>query len=260
MSPLLKSGLFWFLAMLGFACITRGAEFDHTHALFGQVLKRFVKDGRVDYTALKAAPQLLNSYLDRLAAVSPGDFKKWPEPQQLAFLINLYNATTLRLIIEHYPIKSIKKVGGLFSGPWDQEIVRLFGKPATLEHVEHEILRRNYREPRIHFALVCAAVGCPNLKAEPYVAARLDQQLDAQGTEFLGASQKNRVEIKTRTVYLSPIFKWFAEDFEAKSGSVLKFVQPYFPEEVRLELAKGGFRIRYTDYDWSLNDIASARR
>ena len=234
----------------------RAAEFDHTHALFDRVLKQHVKNALVNYAALKANPEELNRYLDQVAAVPERDFQRWTEMQQIAFLLNAYNAHTLRLIIDHYPVTSIKKIGGLFSGPWNLEIVRLFGQTTMLGYVEHQMLRKHYREPRIHFAMVCAALGCPSLRAEAYRADRLDEQLDDQARQFLAATPKNRIDASARVVHLSPIFKWFSDDFEKQSGSVLKFIQPYLPEPARAAVARGGFKISYTDYDWTLNDSA----
>lgn len=232
-------------------------DFDHSHTLFENVLKLHVRDGRVDYAALKSTPRELEAYLNQMASVPNSEFKRWSEPEQIAFLLNAYNANTLKLIIDHYPVASIKKIGGFFSGPWDQEIVRLFGRTTTLKALEHGVLRKNYREPRIHFAMVCAALGCPLLRSEAYRAADLGEQLDDQARAFLAINYKNRVDAGERVVYLSPIFEWFAEDFEKKSGTVLDFVRRFFPKAVQTELAKGSFRIRYTDYDWSLNDATS---
>ena len=248
------------LPLLGGFTLAQATAFDHSHAPFDKVLQRFLHHGLVDYAGLKSDPRDLAVYLDQLAAVSQAEFQKWTEPQQLAFLINLYNATTLQLILDHYPTTSIKKIGNVVRGPWDQPIVRLFGETTTLDRVEHKILRKNYAEPRVHFALVCAALGCPVLREETYTAEKLDRQLTDQGRRFLGNAQKNRVDAKARVVYLSPIFKWFSEDFEKKSGSVLKFVQLYFPPEAQAALEQGSFKIRYTDYDWSLNDTAAARK
>ena len=229
------------------------AEFDQTHALFTGVLTNFVKDALVNYTALKAHPQDLNRYLDQIDAVSKTEFKKWSEPQQIAFLSNAYNAYTLRLIIDHYPLKSIKDIGSIFSGPWDQPVVKLFGETIDLKTVEHKILRKEYAEPRVHFVLVCAARGCPPLRREAYVGARLEEQLVDQAKQFLATREKNRVEASERTVYLSPIFKWYGSDFEKKSGSVLGALKPYWPSKSGAAVYED-FKIRYTDYDWSLNE------
>ncbi len=229
----------------------QAAEFDQSHSPFDAVLKRYVKNARVDYAALKAHPQDLDRYLNQVAAVTKAEFKKWSEAEQVAFLSNAYNAYTLRLIIDHYPLKSIKAIGGFLSGPWDQPIVHLFGETTTLNAVEHKILRKDYSEPRIHFALVCAAKGCPPLRSEAYLADRLNEQLDDQAKQFLATPNKNRVEAGERVVYLSPIFKWYGGDFEKKSGSVLAALQPCWTGKAT---ATDGFKIRYTDYDWTLND------
>lgn len=249
--------LFAFLSGI-FLQTAHAAEFDHSHALFDQVLKRFVSNGLVDYAALKAGLANLDEYLAVLEAVTEADFKQWTPPQQIAYLTNHYNARTLKLIVDSYPVKSIKNIGNVLKGPWDQPVVKLFGKPSTLNTIEHKILRKNYNEPRLHFALVCAARGCPPLRSEAYTADRLDAQLEDQGRVFLGAPQKNSVNAKDKTVNLSPIFKWFQEDFVKKSGSVLSFVQPYFLPESAAELAKGNYKVQYTFYDWSLNDSKNA--
>ncbi|OGR88885.1 MAG: hypothetical protein A2992_09425 [Elusimicrobia bacterium RIFCSPLOWO2_01_FULL_59_12] len=227
---------------------------------FFSVLKEVVKEERVDYSALKARPADLRVFLDLAAAMTEADFRSWPESKQIAFLINLYNARTLLLIIDHYPIASIKKIGNLLKGPWDQPVVRLFGQTMTLGHLEHEILRKRYNEPRIHFALVCAAKGCPPLRAEPYAADALDRQLDDQGRRFMRDSAKNRLDRNAGVLYLSPIFDWFKNDFTGKSESLQAFVAPYLSAADASFLTKNTVKIRFTDYDWSLNDRAGAAR
>jgi len=233
-----------------------GADFDQTYALYSRVLTTFVKAERVNYAALRTHREDLDRYLEDVASVRKTKFRPWSEAQQIAFLCNAYNACTLRLIIDHYPVKSIKDIGTVLNGPWDQPVVKIFGETTTLNKLEHEVLRKDYAEPRLHFALVCAAKSCPPLRTEAYVGARLDEQLDDQARRFLATPAKNRVEAAERTVYLSPIFKWYAGDFEHKSGSVLAMLKPYWPESARAELVKGEFKIRYTEYDWSLNDAS----
>lgn len=234
-----------------FASRAAAAEFDQSHALFDAVLKQRVKNSRVDYAGLRAHPEDLNRYLGQVAAVSKAEFKKWSEPQQIAFLSNAYNAYTLKLITDHYPLKSIKDIGSFISGPWDQPVVKLFGETMDLNTVEHKILRVDYAEPRLHFVLVCAAKGCPPLRSEAYVGARLEEQLVDQAKVFLAESAKNRIAASERVVYLSPIFKWYGGDFEKKSGSVLAALKLYWPGKAT---DTDGFKIRYTDYDWSLNE------
>lgn len=235
-----------------FASRAAAAEFDQSHALFDAVLKQHVKNARVDYAALKSHPQDLNRYLGQVAAVSKAEFKKWTESEQIAFLSNAYNAYTLKLIVDHYPLKSIKDIGSFLNGPWDQPVVKLFGETLDLNTVEHKILRKDYTEPRLHFVLVCAAKGCPPLRGEAYVGTRLEEQLVDQARQFLAESTKNRIATSERAVYLSPIFKWYGSDFEKKSGSVLTALKPYWPSKP--VAGYEDFKIRYTDYEWSLNE------
>jgi hypothetical protein len=230
------------------------ADFDPSHALFGKVLESYVRAGKIDYAGLQRDPGDLKAYLDQLASVSSNEFKTWSEPEQLAFLVNLYNAATLQLIIEHYPVETIRDIGSLWKGPWKQAFVRLFGEEVTLDHIEHDLIRKDYDEPRIHFALVCAARSCPPLRSEPYLPARLEEQFEEQGRVFLNAPSKNRVDVEERTVLLSKIFKWFSKDFEDQAGSILAFVRPYFPEETARRMKEEAFEVEYLDYDWSLND------
>lgn len=227
--------------------------FDHKHAGFTAALSQHVKNERVNYASLKSSPAALNAYLDTLASVPEKEFKGWSSDQRLAFLINLYNAATLKLVTDHYPLKSIKDIGNFLKGPFDQPVVHLFGRTVTLNHVEHDIIRAKYGEPRAHFALVCASVGCPPLRAEAYDAAGLDAQLDEQGRVFLATASKNRLDAKAGVLHLSPIFKWFKKDFADKSGSVEKFVAPFFNEADRRAILSGSLVLEYTDYDWSLN-------
>jgi len=226
--------------------------FDHEHTDFTSVLGAVVSDKRIDYAALKKDPVGLDAYLKTLAAVSESGFQSWSKDEQLAYLINLYNAATIKLVVDHYPVKSIKDIGGLFSGPWKQEVVDLFGEKVTLDHIEHGIVRVNYTEPRAHFGLVCASIGCPPLRAGAFSATKLGAQLDEQGRVFFAEKTKNRVE--GGVLYLSPIFDWFAGDFTKKGGTIEAFVAPYFSDEVdRRAVAAGGLKVKFTDYDWSLN-------
>jgi hypothetical protein len=240
---------------LNIALPTTAAEPPFRHDTFGRVLRDGVKEAQVDYAWLKARPADLDAYLDQVAAVRPEAFARWPEPERLALLINLYNAQTLRLMVDHYPIASIKKIGFLPGSAWKRKVVRWGGRVISLDDLEHGILRKEYQEPRIHFALVCAARGCPPLREEPFVPDRLDEQLQDQGRRFLSETDKNRVEASTGTLWLSPIFEWFADDFTKGGTSLVEYVKPMLPEEARKALATMDEpRIRFTDYDWSLND------
>mgnify|MGYP001611975455 CR=1 FL=1 len=242
------------VALIAVTAHAAGA-FDHTHARFARVLDAAVKEARVDYAKLKAAPAELDGYLKDVAAVPAAEFARWGEADRLALLLNLYNAQTLRLITDRYPLPSIRSIGVLPGAAWRERIVRQGGQILTLSHLENKIIRVDYREPRIHFALVCAAAGCPPLRSEPYVGVRLNEQLDDQTRRFLASSEKNRFDVATSTLHLSPIFKWYEQDFIAPAGSLAAYVKPFLPEAQRDALADPAkVKMRYTDYDWALND------
>ncbi|MBL7648813.1 MAG: DUF547 domain-containing protein [Candidatus Hydrogenedentes bacterium] len=237
--------------------LAAGGNFDQSHAALDSILKARVSQGLVDYKGLQADRAPLDAYLAQAGAVPMAEFQQWTREEQLALLINVYNAATLQLIIDGYPVDSIKSLGGLVKSPWSREIVQLFGKKISLDTLEHKIIRKNYQEPRIHFAVVCAAMGCPPLRAEAYTGARLEEQLDAQTREFLTTPAKNRVDAEKKTLWLSPIFKWYGDDFETTSKSLAAFVAPYIGAAEGANL--DDFAIEYTDYDWSLNEQGKAR-
>jgi hypothetical protein len=254
-------------ALLLAAAGAGAAQFDHTHAAYDALLKQFVADGRVDYQGLKSDRSVLDHYLDSIAGISKATFSAWTESDQLAFLINLYNAATLKLIVDHYPIKSIKDIGSFFKGPWDQPVVRLFGETITLDNLEHDIIRKDYSEPRIHLALVCAAKGCPPLRSEAYVAGRLDDQLDDQSRQFLASPAGLRIDRGGQVVYFSSIFKWYGKDFidrfspatglsglDKTERAVAHFSSGYLFAADGDYLKSGVYSVKYLDYDWSLNN------
>jgi len=249
------------------ADVVSAQAFDQTYDSYDKVLKAYVTDGRVNYSGLKKAPNVLDPYLDSAAGVPEEQFNSWTEFQRLAFLINLYNAATLKLILDHYPVKSIKDIGSFFKGPWDQPVVRVFGKSVTLNHLEHDILRKLYSEPRIHMVLVCAAKGCPPLRSEAYLAEKLDEQLDDQSRRYLVSPAGLSIDREKKGVYFSSIFKWYGEDFIARYApatgftgldkterAVANFCSPYLTAADSNFLAVGGYSVKYLDYDWSLNE------
>jgi hypothetical protein len=229
------------------------AVFDHS--AFDALLRAHVERGLVDYDAFQAAPGFPR-YLDQLAGADPAAL---PERERLAFWINAYNAYTIHLINTHRERASIRNInttlGLKLPGPWKKEIVRAGGRTYHLDHVEHEIIRKQFREPRIHFALVCAAQGCPPLRTEAYAGARLEAQLDDQARAFLLRSPAhNRVDLATRTVYLSPLFDWDQDDFGGCKAAVGRYVAAFLPAgPARDLLLSGDFALKHTDYDWSLN-------
>lgn len=237
-----------------------------------------MKDGQVDYRALKADRELLDRYVISLGDVEPEAYDSWSEREKIAFWLNAYNAVTLKVVIDHYPIeKKLLPQGLIFPlnsiqqipGQWKGITHRVLGEERTLDEIEHQILRKRFNEPRIHMALVCAARGCPPLRPEPYVAGRLDAQLNDQTRRFLSNPLKFQVDWEEGIVELSPIFKWFGEDFLRGFGpppeetfgprsdterAVLAFVAGYMGPEKRQFLRQGNYRIRYLGYDWSLNE------
>ena len=212
--------------------------YDHRHASYEALLKKHVSKGLVDYKGLKTDAATLDSYIQTLAAVTKSEFKTWSRDERLAFLINLYNAITLDVILDHHPLKSIKDING-GSGPWKDKLVPLLGKTTSLDALENEVIRPDFKEPRIHFALVCAAVGCPPLRPGAFTAESLDAQLADQTKALLTQSSKNRRD--GDTLYLSSIFDWYGKDFP---GGRATWVAPWLGE---------GSRVKFTEYDWSLN-------
>jgi hypothetical protein len=222
------------LAAPGIACADECPTIDHTHGEWSAFLQRWVSDGLVDYAALQGDERApLETYLKKLSATCAIDYEKWSREQRLAFWINAYNAFTVQLIADNYPISSIRKIGWLPAAAFRRKFIPmpgLKGGVISLNEIEHETLRANFREPRIHFALVCASLGCPTLRNEPYRAVE-------------------------NTLYLSPIFDWFQADFEVVDGSVPAYVARYLEDP---GISKSGLSIEYTKYDWSLNDRISS--
>lgn len=233
------------------------ANFDHTHQAWTSILRQYVHDGQVEYTELKGlGRQDLVGYLHLLESVSLADYEKWSREQKLAFWINAYNAYTIKLILDNFPVKSIRSIGLLPLAGFRRTFIpmdRLRGRTLSLDDIEHQILRKELREPRVHFAIVCASKSCPVLRSEAYRAAELERQLDDAAQTFIRDSTRNRFNPSTRTLYLSSIFKWFGEDFDRAAGSVTAFVSRYAGQPVQSALREGRLRVEYLDYDWSLN-------
>lgn len=249
-----------FIAILGFLTSPDILGFDQSHNAFDKILKQYVvvngPQSAVRYGEIKKNPAQLNSYITELEAVTADEFSGWSEPQQIAFLINAYNALTIQLILTKYPdLKSIKDLGGFFTGPWKVKFFTLFGEKHHLDYIEHELLRVNYTEPRIHFALVCASIGCPPLITEAYTGDRLDEQLNRSMISFLRDPERNRYDKADKTLYLSSIFKWFSEDFTKVNSSVEAFVAPWITDDKTEQDLITGKKVdlEYLDYDWSLN-------
>ena len=188
---------------------------------YGMVLRSYVNaDGLVNYTALQTNAQPLTDFVTKLGAVSPSSYESWSNPDQIAFLINAYNAITLQSIISQQPLKgSIKDIFGV----WNFNKHSVMGKSITLDTIEHGILRKDFQEPRIHAALVCAAISCPTLRQEPYIGEKLDAQLEDQVRQWLASPHGLKIDRAQNQVAISAIFKWFGEDWQAKYNSSDKF-------------------------------------
>ncbi len=251
--------------------------FDHQHQMLDQVLSDVVqlspdkKQTRVDYELLNKQPEQLNQYLAVLSSVKQSEYKLWTDDEQLSFLINAYNGFTLQLINHNYEkfqsgkVESIKDLGSFFSSPWKQSFFTLLEGKHSLDDIEHDMIRVWFKSPRIHAALVCAAVSCPPLRNQAFVADKLNQQLDDQMRQFLSDDQRNTINLSDNHVNLSSIFKWYGEDFEkGQQGftSLKDLIQLYQvdmaddPQQLTW-LQKQKFSIRYLDYDWRLNDIST---
>jgi hypothetical protein len=223
-----------------------GATVDHT--LYAELLNNYVKSGFVDYQGLKDEEAKLDRYLKVLEET---DTKKLPRNEQFAFYIDAYNAWTIKLILSAYPeIKSIKDLGSLFKSPWKKKIAHIDGDVITLDNIEHDILRPRFKDPRIHFAVNCASKSCPPLRSEPFQGDVLDRQLTEMTEAFFNDPARNRLE--GNTLYVSNIFKWYSEDF---NDDIVGFFMKYARGELKVQLKKHQkeIKVKYLDYDWSLN-------
>jgi len=222
------------------------AAVDHT--LYADLLTKYNRNGQVDYAGFKKDEARLDDYLERLAKIDP---KSLSRDEQFAYYANAYNAWTIKLILTGYPgVESIKDLGSLFKSPWKKKFVKLDGEVITLDHIEHNILRPQFKDPRVHMAVNCASKGCPPLWSEPFTGSRLNEQLHAATRNFINNPGFNRME--GNTLYVSKIFKWFSEDFD---DDVIGFVEKYAEGELKRSITanRSNLEVEYLDYDWSLN-------
>ena len=259
-----------FLVSLFFSGSLLAQGFDHSHAAWDTLLKKYVvpvsggNASQVRYAEFARDRAALKRYLDALSGVGEAEFRAWSKPRQMAFLINAYNAFTVELILANYPVKSIKGIGSdLFENRWKRKFFRLLGRDASLDQIEHGMLRKpgSYDEPRVHFAVNCASIGCPMLREEAYTAAALEAQLEQQAVRFLSDRSRNRVRARGR-LEVSSIFDWFGEDWSSGYRGI-KSLEQYFAGYARLLsddaahqrlVAEGKAPISYLEYDWTLND------
>lgn len=221
-----------------------------SHDLWDKLLHRHVKaDGLVDYKGFIRDSAEFNQYLHALESAHPDD-KRWSRQEQMAYWINAYNAYTVKLITLHYPVKSIKDIKhgiAFVNSVWDIKFIQIENQKYDLNNIEHNILRKVFKDPRIHAAINCASISCPKMRTEAFTAAKLDTQLDAAMRDFVNDPVRNRVTPDAPQV--SEIFKWFAGDFKAQAGSVKSFLNQYAAKKISKKA-----NLSYLNYDWRLNE------
>jgi len=252
-----------------------GATTTFPHDDFDRVLRRFVDaEGRVDYAGLKESSEDLDRYFALIGRYSPDSHPElFPtEPSRLAYWINAYNAAAMETVLRHYPISSVTDVGPptlLFflpdlAGFFVFRRIEFGGESMSLRHLENDVIRERFTDPRFHFALNCASASCPRLPARAFSAERLDEELEREARSFIGEERNVRVDHDERVVHLSEIFgwyesdyvDWYAEAFPDREASILAYVSRYLSEADAEKLAAGPteYEVRYIPYDWSLND------
>lgn len=247
-------------ALAAFFGVSALGSDDVNHAAFDAILKAHVRPGadginRVDYAVLKAGPDwaALKAYREGMEAVRVRDL---PRPAQMAYWINLYNALTLEIVLEHYPVRSIRDIAispGFFSvGPWGKKLVTVEGQRLSLDNIEHDILRKLWNDTRIHYAVNCASLGCPNLADRAFTAGNLEEQLERAARAYVNHPRGVRVEGKR--LVASRIYEWYREDFTGQEGGLLGHLRRY-AEPALAQSLQPFDRVARFAYDWSLNDI-----
>ena len=221
------------------------------HGAFDKILKKYVNEkGLVNYKGLKADQAAFNQYLDALSKNRPASSAS--KSEQMAYWINAYNAYTIKLVLKHYPVQSIKDIGSkikipFVTTPWAAKFFSIGGEKMSLDNIEHGILRKKYNDPRIHFALVCASISCPRLRNEAYTAAKLDSQLDDQGRDFLNDPTKNK--LGKGGAQLSKYFDWYKGDWDGNGQSVVSWVNKYSTTKIEKSTP-----VTFLGYNWNLNE------
>lgn len=250
------------LALAVPALAAEAVEFDHT--VWERVLKEHVNAiGEVDYAAIKENPADLDRYVALLAETSPENRPRtFPtRGHELAYWLNAYNALTIKGVVDGWPVKSVRDLGGLPAALFRQKRFVVGGKRVSLDYIEHEVIRPRYRDPRIHFALVCAAVSCPRLDRDAFRGNNLDEHLERLTRQFFAERRNLHINGGKNEVWLSKLLDWYGKDFEKDGRTVLGFVKSYAPEAARrrIETMKKP-RLRFFSYDWSINSPGARGR
>jgi hypothetical protein len=236
-------------------------SFDHNHTIFDKLLIKNVKliengiQSKVNYSGFKQDIKEFRKYLNQLSSVKKKDFNSWSKDRRLAFLINAYNAFTIDLILQNYPVESIKKIGSFFKSPWKIKFIKFFDTKVSLDDIEHGMIREKdiYKEPRIHFAVVCASIGCPAIQNRAFIGKRLETMLEGGMINFLSDHTRNRYNAKENNFKVSKIFKWYGGDFKERYGSVANLLN-FYGKYIKSKPGTIVTKINYLDYDWNLND------
>lgn len=219
------------------------------HSSWNILLQKHVDiNGMVNYNGFIADSTSLNNYLSTISSNHPNE-NNWSQDETLAYWINAYNAFTIQLIIRHYPIHSIKDVAGIIpfvNSPWDLKFIEIEGHKYDLNNIEHGIIRSNFDEPRIHFALVCAAISCPILLNEAYTSESLDSQLNKQAHAFFNTPSKN--QISQNSIQISKLLKWYEGDFNENGKTIVDYINTYVDMKINPNAT-----VSYLDYNWNLN-------
>ncbi len=240
---------------------TQIQPYDHAYSTYAAFLSEHVSSGQVAYAKIKAQPDSLTAMVEQIGTA---DLASATPDQLMAFYCNAYNILTIRSIVDAYPVPSIQDIDGV----WDDKKWLVAGSNMTLNDIEHNILRKNFTEPRIHVAVNCASIGCPPLLSAPFYPESLDSQLTVAATGFANSSVHNIFDASTRTARISSIFDWYGDDFveryydkarqfssvSKKENAALNFLIQHRPTEEVESLLGVEWRIHYLDYDWSLND------
>jgi hypothetical protein len=256
-----KSRLILFAIFL-FVLVTFAQNKDDQHLLFTQILNDYVQNGLVNYKKLKDDNRL-DIYLEQLENTNPDNLLT--DEDKLALWINVYNAFTLKFIIEEYPVESINNLhwGGLYLGSllgttvWDDEKIIINGTRLSLNNIEHDIARKKFNEERVHFAMVCASYSCPPLLDEAYEGFKLNEQLNTQARIFFNDETKNKFDLNERTAHLSKILDWYSSDFGNDDQSILLYVSQFLDIEIADDIRRNTskWEIDHLSYNWDLNEI-----
>ena len=229
-----------------------GQNHQELHRPFDILLQIYVTGNRFDYARMLNNPrdlERLSDYIDNLELLDPTE---WSKDEALAYWINLYNAATIELVLTKYPVKSIKDIGGLFSSPWKKKVVKVNNRELSLDEIENDIIRTQFTDARIHFALNCAAIGCPPLNKKAFTDDSLDTQLEAAVNNAL--ANEFWLQVTEQEIRVSKIFDWYEKDFISYAGSVREFIAKY-REKDKEAILDATRKLKYLDYDWKLNKV-----